>query len=160
MRRCLYVVATANTINSGVVDCVKQGLISSRDYYYHYWAKDKYWRAAMLPLRAQLIGENREMCRQMLEHNHQQFIISLINISNDSSHKKQLAAIEDCLSLLDYTQFSRRGDVNVTVSQTIADKQATFLDRQKAAQADRHSRLIERGLLEPVGDDEAEPGRN
>lgn len=60
MRRAVPIVATAQNVRQGVLECVRMGIVNSENYFWKTWNRDHSWREALNKARDEYQGAVRE----------------------------------------------------------------------------------------------------
>ena len=144
----LVVIGAAKSVHAGVMECVRQKIVS-RDWFYRHWLKQPAYVEAMNAERDRLQGEIRTRVANQLLANVEDVLENLIAHAKSSRGDSPRCA-EIVLGLLGFdTGRGNRVNVNTSVSQQ-TDNQKKFNDRLFAA-IDARKQKIEDGEVEDVG---------
>ena len=137
-RLSIPVIAAAETIRKGVIECVEKNILSSLEFFYKSWWRQSNYQKAVTDARSLLQGDAAERVRTIFLANIEATAKNIVKHASSSRSDSMRAAEIQLNGVGIDTGRGNRFKVSQTVGATIEEKQEDFramLERQLAKRA-------------------------
>ena len=119
MREAIPVIAFAKSEGRGIQECVDQGIVSSRSYFFSQWWKDPAYKQAVKTARAEVWGNSFEASKDRFLAHAEDMAEKLLVIAFDDNHKDQVKVLFGIMDQIGYQFGYNRVNVQTNVAQGV-----------------------------------------